>query len=422
MKQSKHFIDYAKITITNGSGGDGAIAFRREKFVPAGGPAGGNGGKGGDVIFKASAQIKTLFDFQYSHKFKAELGQNGGSKDCSGKNGKHLIIKVPVGTVIKNNEDRVLADLIKDEQEYIALKGGRGGRGNAHFSNSTNKTPRFAEPGEIAVTKDIILELKVLADVGLVGLPNAGKSTLLSAITNAKPKIADYPFTTLNPELGAIFFKDREGFIIADIPGLIEGAHKGMGLGHEFLRHIERTKLIVNLIDITLEDPFWAYKIIRNELELYPHSLSSKPEIIVLNKTDLYPDEEVQKWHKHFKQKGFDVYLISALAHIGLNELIDIIDGKLMQITNYELSITNYKDEKLFNADYKITITKKGIYEIKSPYLEKIVYLTDMTDSNAIFRFQNIIEKMGINQALKKAGAQDNDTVKIGGFEFTYFK
>ena len=426
MKQHNHFIDYAKITITSGAGGDGAIAFRREKFVPAGGPAGGDGGRGGDVIFKASSKIKTLFDFRYSHHFKADSGQNGGSKNCNGKSGENLIIRIPVGTVIKDSENKILTDMIEDEQEYIALKGGKGGQGNSHFANSKNKTPRFAEPGEMRITKEVILELKILADVGLVGLPNAGKSTLLASITNAKPKIADYPFTTLTPELGAIFFKDREGFIIADIPGLIEGAHNGTGLGHEFLRHIERTKLIVHLIDINLKNPFESYKTIRNELELYPHNLSSKREIIVLNKIDLCTQDDIEKWSKYFEQKGLNVCFVSALAQIGLKKLVDIIDNKLQEqenllCNNDAYTTIRYEDEKLDNLNFQIHKGKKGIYEIKSPYLEKIIYLTDMTDSNALFRFQNIIEKTGLNQALKNVGIQDNDTVKIGNFEFTYF-
>ena len=426
MRQHKYFIDYAKITITSGAGGDGAITFRKEKFVSAGGPNGGDGGKGGDVRFVGTSKMRTLLDFKYLQHFKAEPGEKGGGKDCYGKKGEHLIIRVPVGTVIKDTKGNILADMVEDGQEYIALKGGKGGRGNAHFANAKNKTPRFSEPGGPSHSKDVILELKVLADIGLVGLPNVGKSTLLSVITNATPKIADYEFTTLEPNLGAVSFNDREGFIIADIPGLIEGAHKGVGLGHDFLRHLERTKLLVHLIDINSEDPFKAYKTIRTELELYPFNLSRKEEIIVLTKIDLCDEEHQKECKEIFEKEGLVVYPISAAAHKGLKELLKLMETKLREQENLIedtefTTIALGQDEKESDRSYKINKIKNDFYEVECHYMEKVIELTEMSDSNAMYRFQTIIEKMGINQALRDAGAANNDTVKIGNFEFTYY-
>lgn len=315
------FIDHAKISVTAGNGGHGIVSFRREKYVPKGGPNGGDGGKGGDVIIIADCNLQTLLDFRYKRKFKAKSGKHGQGADKTGRSGQNLIIRVPRGTLIKNDETGdVLADLVADHQQAVVAKGGKGGRGNAHFATATNQTPRYAEPGEEGESKQIVLELKLIADVGLVGLPNVGKSTLLSRLSAARPKIADYPFTTLTPNLGIVTYKEHLSFVMADIPGLIEGAHEGKGLGLEFLRHIERTKVIAFLIESISEDIFQVYQVLKNELRLYNPELLSRPAMIVLTKSDLIPSEE-SKRPELKKHLDIPCLKISALTGQGLEEL-----------------------------------------------------------------------------------------------------
>jgi len=318
------FIDYAKIYVKAGKGGNGAVAFRREKYVPKGGPAGGNGGNGGNVIFVADKNLNTLLDVRYKRKYIAQNGQPGGSSLKDGKNGKDVFIKVPVGTVIKDADtEEVLCDLDEDGKTFIAAKGGKGGKGNANFATPTNQTPRYAEPGKEGEEKYLILELKLIADVGLVGFPNVGKSTLISAISEAKPKIADYPFTTLEPNLGIVRYKDFQSFTVADIPGIIEGAHKGKGLGLKFLRHIERTKILLIMIDITSENHQKDYKTLMSELEKYSKVLSKKKRIIGFSKADLVDESAIKKIKKKKLDDNVPIVVFSAVSGFGIQELLD---------------------------------------------------------------------------------------------------
>jgi GTP-binding protein len=330
------FIDYAEIFVEAGVGGNGAVAFRREKYVPKGGPAGGNGGKGGDVILIANENLATLLDFRYRKIYEAEKGQAGGNSLCDGRNGKDIIIKVPVGTLIKNAEtNEVICDFKKHGQKFVAARGGKGGKGNANFATSTNQTPRFAEKGRPGEKRKIILELKLIADVGLVGFPNAGKSTLISVISDAKPKIADYPFTTLEPNLGIVRYKDYGSFVVADIPGIIEGASKGKGLGIRFLRHIERTRILLFLIDVTSENYQKEFDILLNELKVYSPALSKKKKIVSLSKADLIEGKEIAKLKKKkIKNSDSPVIVFSSATGYGINDLLDYLWKSLKQIDN----------------------------------------------------------------------------------------
>lgn len=324
------FIDEARVYVKAGDGGRGCVSFRREKYVPKGGPDGGNGGRGGDVIFLADNRLASLLDFRYKREYEAERGQHGMGSLCSGKNGEDLVIKVPVGTVIKELETgELLADLTADGQEYVCCKGGRGGKGNAHFATSTHQTPRFAQPGEPGTESHLQLELKLLADVGIIGFPNVGKSTLISHISAAKPKVADYPFTTLIPNLGIVKFGDFGGYVVADIPGLIEGAHEGKGLGIKFLRHIERTKIFIHIIDIspfTERDPLHDFEIVNNELKSFNPELALRPQVVALNKVDITEAKErVPELLKFFKDLGIKVFMISAATGEGLKELVNYV-------------------------------------------------------------------------------------------------
>lgn len=330
------FIDYAEIEIKAGDGGKGAVSFRREKYVPKGGPAGGNGGKGGDIIFEAHHNLSTLLDFRYKKIYKAKNGEPGGSSLKDGKNGDDIIIKVPVGTIIKDKETSgVIADLNKDGDKIIVAKGGKGGKGNSNFATSTNQTPRYAENGKPGEEKKIILELKLLADIGLVGFPNAGKSTLISAISSARPKIADYPFTTLEPNLGIVKYADFQSFTVADIPGIIEGAHEGKGLGHKFLRHIERTKILLFIIDVTSDNYQRDFKTLLSELKSYSPKLAEKKKIVSLSKIDLVDDAEMKKLAKiKFKNSDSPVLLFSSVSGKGIKELLDYLWITLNRTTN----------------------------------------------------------------------------------------
>ncbi len=321
------FIDYAEIEIKAGKGGDGAVTFRREKYVPKGGPSGGNGGKGGDIIFEAHHNFNTLLDFRYKKHFKAQNAEMGASSRKDGKSGKDIIIKVPVGTLIKDPETKkILFDLDEESKQVIAAKGGKGGKGNSNFATPTNQAPRYAENGNPGEEKKVILELKLIADVGLVGFPNAGKSTFISTVSAARPKIADYPFTTLEPNLGIVKYKDYQSFTVADIPGIIEGAHEGKGLGIKFLRHIERTKILLFMIDITSEDYKKEFEVLFNELKTYSSKLAAKQKLIALTKSDLVDDDELKKISKKkIKLTGVPVQIISSAANFGIEELLDLI-------------------------------------------------------------------------------------------------
>ncbi|MGB9780077.1 GTPase ObgE [Caldanaerobacter sp.] len=421
------FIDTARIYIKAGDGGNGFISFRREKYVPYGGPDGGDGGKGGDVIFIADPNLSTLLDFKYKRKYVAENGENGKSKNQYGKNGEDLYIKVPVGTTIVNDETgELIADLTKPYQKAIVLRGGKGGRGNAKFATPTLKTPRFAESGEKGRGMWVRLELKLLADVGLVGFPNAGKSTLLASCSRAKPKIANYPFTTLIPNLGVVEHKGRS-FVMADIPGLIEGAHRGEGLGHDFLRHIERTKMLVHVVDISgIEgrDPVEDFEKINEELRLYDERLLTLPQIVAANKMDL-PEakENYSNFEKEIRKRGYEVYPISALTREGVDLLLD----KVIEILS---SIPIEKGEEapdviVYNPPEEEDILEIEVhgntYYLKGSKIDKLLKRINLQDEHSLRYFEILLRKSGVIEELKKKGFKSGDTINVRDFEFEYY-
>lgn len=421
MESIKDFIDKVKIYVKAGDGGNGCVSFRREKFVPKGGPDGGDGGNGGDVIIKASASYNTLTHLAYNPHLKSENGSSGSSSNKKGRDGEDLIVYVPKGTVIKDETGNILADLIDDGSYVVVAKGGKGGRGNASFKSSTNQAPTIRELGEKGEEKTLILELLLIADVGLVGFPNAGKSTFLSRTTKAQPKIADYPFTTLKPNLGICFYKEKS-FVIADIPGLIEGASKGKGLGHEFLRHIERTKILLHLVDPLGYydiDPISSVKIIENELKEYSSKLLKKKRLIAVNKADLPQANHVyEDLKKKYKR---DVFLISSVTGYGINNLLDRI---LNILDSYKEEIVEEKEikrEKLIKLEKAFRVdVENGVFYIKGKNVERIVSITDLDNEESIKRMYKILKKMGIVKELKKKGIKEGDIVIINNIEFEW--
>lgn len=418
------FIDKANIFLTAGRGGDGCISFRKEKYVPLGGPNGGNGGKGGDIYFEADSHKNTLLDLSYRPEFKAEDGHKGQPGDKYGKYGKDLIIKVPAGTMIYKNGE-LFADLKISGEKILIAKGGRGGRGNASFKTARNSAPRIAEKGEPGEKAEINLELRLIADVGFVGLPNAGKSALLSRISAAKPKIADYPFTTLSPNLGVVDYKGKH-FVAADIPGIIEGAHQGKGLGLEFLRHIRRTKVLVHIIDISGFDgcdPYKNYKIINNELKKYSKYLTKKHMIIALNKTDLTDcAENIKIFKKHLKNKDF--LMISAATGDGISNLLAKIVKMLEKPVefNAEEEIETVPVKKyIYEPEFKIR-KEDGVFVVSGQKVETLTEMTKFSEEEALRRYQNILKKMGLENELERMGCRPGDPVRIGGLEFIFEK
>ncbi|PNT93861.1 GTPase ObgE [Clostridium thermosuccinogenes] len=423
------FIDSARIYVEAGNGGNGAVSFHREKYIAAGGPDGGDGGKGGDVIFVADEGVRTLVDFRYKRKYKAESGQNGGSSNCTGRNGSDLIIKVPAGTIIKDEETgRILADLVKPGQKAVIAKGGRGGKGNQHFATSTRQVPNFAKAGDAGESRWIILELKLLADVGLIGYPNVGKSTILSMVTAARPKIANYHFTTLNPNLGVVSLGEGNSFVMADIPGLIEGAHEGVGLGINFLKHVERTKLLLHVIDIAAvegRDPVQDFEVINGELKEYNPALAEKPQIIALNKSDITGAEEnAKRFMEIIGGRGYKIFTISAATNKGLDELMryiyevlkDLPDVILTEDTDDEIVYTA-KEEKPFE------IRKEGdVYIVEGNWVRKLVGSTNFDNYESLQYFQRAIKRKGIVDELEKMGISEGDTVKMYDLEFDYVR
>jgi GTP-binding protein len=417
------FVDQARIFVKGGDGGNGVVAFRREKYVSQGGPSGGDGGRGANIVFQAHEGLRTLMDFRYRRHYKGERGQHGQGKNMHGAGASDLVIKVPVGTVIKDADTGdVLADLVRHGQTFIGAKGGRGGRGNARFASSTHRAPAFAEKGEPGAEHWLILELKLLADVGLVGFPNAGKSTLITKISAARPKIADYPFTTLVPNLGVVEVAPGETFVVADIPGLISGAHQGAGLGHEFLRHIERTRVLVFVLDcsgLAERDPVADYETLLQELRLYRPDLLERPRLIAANKIDAPGAAEIiTGLREHIIDT--EVFPISALTGEGVDELVKRIYVTLSQIQEVpqvaeEIVVTRFKED----IPFKIRKTN-GTYEISGDRIEKLVSMTNFDNDEALPRFQHIIEKMGINQALREKGIKPGDLVRILDLEFEY--
>ena len=423
------FADRARIIIQSGKGGNGHISFRREKYVPAGGPDGGDGGRGGDIIFEVSDQVNNLSDYRMRRKFAATNGEEGGKKKCHGKDGQDLVLKVPAGTVIKEAQTgQVICDMSGDNKRVVILKGGKGGLGNMHFATSTMQAPKYAKPGGEAKSLEVILELKLLADVGLVGYPNAGKSTLLSRLSNAKPEIANYPFTTLNPILGVVDLPGGGSFVMADIPGIIEGASEGVGLGLEFLRHIERCKVLVHMVDISgveREDPIEDIKAINLELATYNKKLLDKPIIIACNKADTRPDdaEDIRKRVEDtFHRKTF---LISAVSGQGVKELLGEIVKELDEYKDetvvYE---SNFNPDEFFKEDdsFTVELNKDGEYEVTGPKVEKMLGFTNLDSEKGFAFFQKFLKEQGILKKLEDMGIQDGDTVKVYDLEFEYYK
>lgn len=426
------FVDIAKIYVKAGDGGNGQKAFRREKYVPLGGPAGGDGGKGGDVIFEVEEGLRTLLDFRYQKHFKADKGENGRSKAQHGANAEPKIVKVPPGTIIIDDDTKeIIADLTRHGQRVVVAKGGRGGRGNMRFATPTNPAPEMAEKGEPGEERYIVLELKVLADVGLAGFPSVGKSTLLGAVSKARPKIAAYHFTTLTPNLGVVEVKDGRSFVMADLPGLIEGAHSGAGLGHQFLRHIERTRVVVHVVDMAGtegRDPYDDWVKINNELEQYNLKLMDRPQIIAANKMDIPEAEENIKEFRAKIGEKYPIFPISAATGEGIQELLYVIADQLDQIPVMPLVEEVETEERRIykheasDEDQFIIRKENEIYVIESKKIEKLFAMTDFNQEEAAKRFSNILKKMGVEDELRRLGAQNGDSVKISDFEFEFIE
>lgn len=427
------FADSAKIFIKSGKGGDGHVSFRRELYVPNGGPDGGDGGRGGDIIFIVDEGLNTLTDFRHIRKYVAQSGEEGGKRNQHGKDGQDLIIKVPLGTIIKDDESgKVIADMSDADKKVIVLKGGRGGKGNQHYATATMQVPKYAQPGQKSMELYVRLELKVIADVGLVGYPNVGKSTLLSRVTNARPKIANYHFTTLNPNLGVVDLDGNKGFVIADIPGLIEGASEGIGLGHEFLKHIERTKVLIHMVDAAStegRDPIDDINKINAELKAYNPDLMNRPQVIAANKIDaIYDGDEsiVDKLKAKFEPKGIKVFGISAVSGKGLKELLYAVNDMLEQMDSTPVVFEQeyFPGQFSDNPDDPYTVEKveDGLYSIEGPRIEKMLGYTNLEAEKGFIFFQKFMKDNGILEELENLGIQEGDTVKIYGHEFEYYK
>lgn len=424
------FVDQAKIYIKAGDGGDGAVSFHREKYVAAGGPDGGDGGKGGDIVFVVDDNISNLIDFRYKRKYVAEKGQSGGGKNCSGRNAPDLVVKVPRGTVVREiKSGRILADLSTDEPAVIA-HGGKGGRGNAHFATSTRQIPKFAKPGFRGDEYEVMLELKLIADVGLVGFPNVGKSTLISVVSAAKPKIANYHFTTLTPVLGVVKIEEGKSFVMADIPGLIEGASEGIGLGHEFLRHVERCRLIVHVIDVSGSegrDPIEDFKAINHELENFSMELAEAPQIVAANKSDMATPEQVERLRNYVEDQGLLFYEISAATTKGTKELMYGVWERLSvlppvkQFEAQPLTQEELDDKLISKKDFRVTV-EDGVYFVEADWLLDILRTANMDDYSSLQYFQNVLRTSGIIDKLEEMGIEEGDTVSIFDFEFEYLR
>lgn len=423
------FVDRARINVKSGKGGNGAVSFRREPFVPEGGPDGGDGGKGGDVIFQASSSYRTLMDFKYKKKYEAEPGQDGMKKKKFGKNGENLVIKVPPGTVIIDElTGLVMKDLVHDGDSVVVVKGGKGGKGNVHFKNSVRQAPNFAEAGGPARERNIILELKLIADVGLLGFPNVGKSTLLSVSTSARPKIGNYHFTTITPNLGVVQIYDTS-FVMADIPGLVEGAHEGTGLGLDFLKHVDRTKVLVHVVDIAGSegrDPVEDFDKINDELVQYSKRLAEKPQIVVGNKSDLVFDEEtVERFKKHVEEKGYEFFLMSAATNQGVKEVLSAAAKALAELPDEEEQYEFYDfsgddEEPDYREIYTYIDDEDGVFVIEGKQLTKIFDSTNFNDMESLRYLYKYVENKGAIAELKELGLQEGDTVRIKDYEFEY--
>lgn len=427
------FADRARIFIKSGKGGDGHVSFRREKYVPNGGPDGGDGGDGGSVYFVVDDGLNTLVDFRHIRKYAAENGENGGKKNCHGKNGQDIFLKVPAGTVLKEAESgKVVADMSGDNKKFMILKGGKGGKGNQHYATSTMQAPKYAQPGQPAKELELLMELKVIADVGLVGFPNVGKSTFLSRVTNARPKIANYHFTTLNPNLGVVDLDDAKGFVIADIPGLIEGASQGIGLGHEFLRHIERTRAIMHIVDVAGtegRDPVEDIYAINKELEAYNADIAARPQVIVANKIDMLMDDNdaLERIEKEFGSKGIRIFPISAITGQGVRELLYYVNNLLEELPQETIIFEQefFPEDASIYADDPYTVTydeEEKEYVIEGPKIEKMLGYTNLESEKGFSFFQKFLKETGILQELEDLGIEEGDTVRMYGLSFDYYK
>ena len=423
------FIDNARIFVKAGNGGNGSVSFHREKYVAAGGPDGGDGGRGGSVVFTATDDIRTLADFRYKRKYTADNGQDGGAAKCTGRSAEDLVVKVPVGTIIKDEETgRILADLSKAGQSAVVVKGGKGGAGNQHFATSTRQVPNFAKAGDPGEERWVLLELKLLADVGLIGFPNVGKSTILSMVTAARPKIANYHFTTIDPNLGVVSLGADVSFVIADIPGLIEGAHEGIGLGHEFLKHIERTKLLVHVIDMAAtegRDPVDDFKVINEELKKYNPVLAERPQIIAANKMEVTGAEEnLEQFREAIEPKGYRIFPVSAATNNGLKELMYHVHEILKELP--ETILTQEEEEAVvYTAEEEKPFEihrEDGAYVVEGNWARKLVGSTNFTDYESLQYFQRALKKKGVIDALEEMGINEGETVKIYGAEFDYVR
>lgn len=421
------FIDIAKISLKAGKGGNGCVAFRREKYEPMGGPAGGDGGDGGSIILEADEGLRTLMDFRYKRHYQAENGEDGRNKKQFGSDGKDLVLRVPTGTLVKDEESGiVLADLKENGQRYVCARGGRGGKGNTKFKNSIRRTPRFAEPGTKGQEKEILLELKLIADVGLIGFPNVGKSTILASVTSAKPKIANYHFTTLKPNLGVVSIGEGHSYVLADIPGLIEGASEGAGLGHEFLRHVERTRLLLHVIDASGQenrDPVEDFYKINEELKQYSEKLPKKKQIIILNKMDLPQAQENLERIKKELGKDHEIYQVSAATGQGLDDIKKVAYERLLQIEEE----IKFVDEELVESYYDkkerdtIVVTKEEDYFLaEGDFLERLVYSTNFDDFESFSNFQKVLIDKGVIEKLRELGAKEGDLISVCGVEFDF--
>lgn len=419
------FIDKSKIRVVSGRGGNGMVAWRREKYVDKGGPAGGDGGRGGDVYLVADENMSTLMDFKHKSVFKAEAGENGGIKNMHGHCAKDLFIKVPVGTVVKDIKNgNIIADLTEHEQKVLVAKGGRGGRGNARFATPQKRAPQFCEPGEPPIERELFLELKLIADVGLLGMPNAGKSTLISRISSAKPKIADYPFTTLIPNLGVVKKRSGDGYVVADIPGLIEGASEGVGLGHDFLRHVERCRFLVHLIDAAEENPFENYEKINLELKKHSEHLANLYQIVALNKIDAIEDEKKSELIEQFKKVSDNVFMISAVTGEGLDKLTDFMGQKVDEIPKSQTEIVVEEDLNAYNNDdsnFEVFKAAKDTFIVQGGKISRLAGVTDERNAEQVIRLQNILKAMGVFDELSQKGIKDGDTIIIGHLEFAFY-
>ncbi len=428
------FIDRVKITIKGGDGGDGAVSFYRAKYVPAGGPDGGDGGRGGDLVFETDTGLNNLIDFRYKKKFAAQPGDNGGKRNCTGKDGEDTVIRVPVGTIVREvNSGKVMADLAKPGERRVLINGGRGGRGNQHFATPTRQAPQYAEKGKRAKGYEVILELKLIADVGIIGFPNVGKSTLLSMITNANPKIANYHFTTLTPNLGVVRNNRGKDFVVADIPGLIEGASEGHGLGHEFLRHIERTKVLIHVVDAAgLEggDPLENISKINGELQKYDEKLQknlmSRPQIIAANKMDI-PEaaENYELIKKYCEENGVPVFPISAATNSGLTELLmcasDILENYPQDVV-FDEDFEEYAEVPMDEAPFTVSVTDDNVFVVEGEGIERMLSYTDLSTEKGFAFFQKYMRDRGVIDRLKESGMTEGDTVKLYFMEFEYFE